>query len=113
LKIIGNLFTVNAKMTFFSKTGFLFQRATEGIESAVYKKLIAPFKDDLPVTPLDGLRRVCSKKKYAYIGTNPSKTEFEMTLPCQLVPLPGTSYREIWAFIISKNSPYKGLINWR
>jgi hypothetical protein len=29
------------------------------------------------------------------------------------VPLPDTSYREQWAFIISKNSSYKGLINWR
>jgi hypothetical protein len=29
------------------------------------------------------------------------------------VPLPGTSYRDTWAFIMSKNSPYKGLINWR
>jgi hypothetical protein len=29
------------------------------------------------------------------------------------VPLPGTSYKNTWAFIVSKSSPYKGLINWR
>jgi hypothetical protein len=29
------------------------------------------------------------------------------------VPLPETSYRETWGFIISKNFSYKGLINWR
>jgi hypothetical protein len=29
------------------------------------------------------------------------------------VPLPETSYRETWAFIITKNSPYRGFINWR
>jgi hypothetical protein len=29
------------------------------------------------------------------------------------VPLPDTFYRDPWAFIISKNSSYKGLINWR
>jgi hypothetical protein len=29
------------------------------------------------------------------------------------VPLPDTSYRDQWALIISKNSSYKGLINWR
>jgi hypothetical protein len=29
------------------------------------------------------------------------------------VPLPEPNYKGIWAFIIPKNSPYKGLINWR
>jgi hypothetical protein len=29
------------------------------------------------------------------------------------VPIPGTSYRNPAAFMISKNSSYKGLINWR
>jgi hypothetical protein len=92
---------------------FLFQLATEGTERAVYKKLIEPYTEDLPATHLDGLRRACADKKYAYIGINTLNTEFGRTPPCQLVPLPGTSYRETWAFIMSKNSPYKGLINWR
>jgi hypothetical protein len=92
---------------------FSFQRATGGIERAVYKKLIAPHTNDLPATRLDGLRRVCADKKYAYIGINTLNTELERALPCQLVPLPGTYYRETWAFIMSKNSPYRGLINWR
>jgi len=91
----------------------LFQLATRGIESAVYKKLIAPFKKDLPASHMDGLRKACVDKKYAYIGINSLNTEFARTLPCQLVPLPGTYYRESWAFIMSKNSPYRGLINWR
>jgi hypothetical protein len=29
------------------------------------------------------------------------------------VPLPDTSYRDPWAFVISKNNSYKGIINWR
>jgi hypothetical protein len=29
------------------------------------------------------------------------------------VPIPETSYPDPVAFIISKNSPYKGIINWR
>jgi hypothetical protein len=29
------------------------------------------------------------------------------------VPLPDTSYKVPWAYGISKNSSYKGLINWR
>jgi hypothetical protein len=92
---------------------FSFQLAKGGIESAVYKKLIAPFKNDLPASHLVGFRRLCADHKYAYFGPNILKTNFSLLLPCQMVPLPGTSYRETYAFIISKNSPYKGLINWR
>jgi hypothetical protein len=92
---------------------FLFQKARGGIESAVYKKLIAPFKNDTSTSVLEGVRRVCSDKNFAFIAVDLLNTESARTPPCQLVPLPGTSYRETWAFIISKNSPYKGLINWR
>jgi hypothetical protein len=90
---------------------FSFQLATGGIESAVYKKLIAPFPNDLPATERDGFRRVCADHNYAYFGAE--NFNISLSLPCQLVPLPDTSFRDQWAFIISKNSSYKGLINWR
>jgi hypothetical protein len=92
---------------------FFFQLATGGIESAVYKKLIAPFENDQPSTFSDGFRRVCADKKYAYFGINYFHTNILLSLPCQLVSLPDTSYRDPCAFVISKNSSYKGLINWR
>jgi len=92
---------------------FLFQRAPEGVERAVFKKLIAPFVNDLPVTHFDGFRRVCADHKYAYIGINSLDRELTRTLPCQLVQLPGTSYRKTWALVMSKNNTYKGVINWR
>jgi hypothetical protein len=92
---------------------FFFQLATGRIESAVYKKLIAPFKHDLPTSDSDGLRRVCADHKYAYFGNNPLKKVHSLTYPCQLVPLPETSYEVPWSFILSKNSSYKDLINWR
>jgi hypothetical protein len=92
---------------------FFFQVATGGIESVVYKKLIAPFKYDLPETYMDGFSRACADHKYAYFDISTWKTNLSLSLLCQLVPLPDTSYRDPWAFIISKNSSYKGLINWR
>jgi hypothetical protein len=92
---------------------FFFQLATGGIESSVYRKLIAPFKNDMPASVMDGYRRVCADHKYAYFGPNRLNTMIYLSMPCQLVPLPDTSYKDQWAFIISKNSSYKGLINWR
>jgi hypothetical protein len=92
---------------------FYFQLATRGIENVVYKKLIAPVKNDLPVSPLDGYRRVCDNHKYAYFGPNYLNTKFLLPLPCQVVPLPEPNYIEKWAYITSINSPYRCLINWR
>jgi hypothetical protein len=90
-----------------------FQLAREEIESAVYKKLIAPYMDDMHSSHLAGFRRVCADHKYAYFGPNVLNTKISLSLPCQLVPLPDTSYKVPWAYGISKNSSYKGLINWR
>ena len=92
---------------------FFFQLATGGLESAVYKKLIGPFINDLPASHSDGFRRACVDHNYAYFGPNLLITSFSLSLPCQLVPLPDTSYRDQWAFVISKNSSYKGINNWR
>jgi hypothetical protein len=92
---------------------FFFQLATGGIEKAVYTKLIAPFKENEPATHIDGYRRVCAEHNYAYFGPNILDTKLLLFIPCQIVPLPETTYREQWAFIISKNSSYKRLINWR
>jgi hypothetical protein len=72
-----------------------------------------PFKNDLPSFATDGYSRVCTEHKYAFVVPNFLNTRFLSPLPCKLVPLPETSYRDPWAFITSKNSSYKGLINWR
>ena len=102
-----------SKLRISSIKVFIFQLATGRIESVAYKNLIAPFKNDLPTTDSDAVRRVCADHKYAYLGPKILKTKLSLTFSCQLVPLPETSYEVPWAFIISKNSSYKGLINWR
>jgi len=96
-------------MSFFN----FFQLATGRIESAVYKKLIEPFRHDLPTSDSDGVRRVCADHKYAYFGPKYLKKKHSLTFPCQLVPLPDTFYDDPCAFILYKNSSYRGLINWR
>jgi hypothetical protein len=92
---------------------FLFQLAKEGINREIYRKLIAPIKHDLPTTNPEGYNKICSEHKYAFFGTNILKTKFSLSIPCKVIPLPGFSYMEPWAFIMSKNNPYKGLINRR
>jgi hypothetical protein len=107
-------FTLKKMMKLITPKGsFLFQEATGGIESVAYKKLIAPFKNELPTSHITGFRRACADHKYAYHGPKVLAKHFSMLESCQLVPLPEASYMVTAGFIISKNVPYKGLINWR
>jgi hypothetical protein len=106
------MYLLSRKWQFYSHKFFSFQLATGGIESVVYKKLIAPFQDDLPATLSEGLRRVCADHKYAFIAFAELDTIY-FRAPCHMVPLPDTFYSYKEAFIISKISPYKRLINWR
>ena len=99
--------------TFIHTNVFWFQLAKDGIEREVYKKLIAPFKKELPASHLAGFRRVCADHKYAFYGPNLLNTNVSLSISCKVIPLPGNSYSDPCAFIIPNNSPYKGLINWR
>jgi len=84
------------------------QQATGIIESAVYKKLIAPFKNDLPASHMDVSRRVCADHRYPYDGPDLLSKIYSMTLLYQLMPLPETSHLGTGTIIISKNNSYKG-----
>ena len=104
---------MNEKTNYFKKFVFLFQLAQEGIGRDVYKKLIAPYENDMPNSTLDGFRRVCADRKFAFIDLNILDKELATELSCHVMPLPDAFYSHRYAFIIIKNSPYKGLINWR
>ena len=99
--------------TFIHTSLFWFQLAKGGVEREIYRKLIAPFKNDMPNSTLVGFRSVCAEHKYAFFGPNLLNTILSLSIPCKVIPLPGNSYMDPWAFILSKNSHYKGLINWR
>jgi hypothetical protein len=89
------------------------QLSTNGPERAAYEKRIAPFINEMPKSGLEGWRRVCDERNYAFIGTDFYQRQISRSLSCQMVSLPGTSYPETLTYIISKKSHYKGLINWR
>jgi hypothetical protein len=89
------------------------QGAEEGIENAVYKKLIAPFKNDMPSSITEGFKAACTRHKYAFMVSLFISQQSKRAILCQLVTLPGTSYPDPLTFVISKNSPYKRLINWK
>jgi hypothetical protein len=60
---------------------FFFQLATGRIESVAYKKLIDPFKNDLPASDSDGFRRVCADHKYVFSAPISSKQNIRCRCP--------------------------------
>ena len=90
-----------------------FQRATGGIESVAYKKLMAPFKKEMPKSYFDGFRRACADEKYAFLSNVLLARSYLRGKACKLVTLSRPAFRDTYALIISKNSSYKGIINWR
>jgi hypothetical protein len=69
--------------------------------------------NEMPKSFMGGHRRVCDETKYAFVGTDFFRKLGSSSLSCDMVSLPGTSYPDQMSYIISKTSPYKGLINWR
>jgi hypothetical protein len=89
------------------------QHAINGTERAAYEKLIVPFLKDMPRTDVVGFSRVCNEHKYAFFSSEIFRKLESNSLSCRLDSLPGTSFPETLTYMISKSSPYKGLINWR
>ena len=92
---------------------FLFQLAKEGVERDVFERLIFPYKNDLPDSYLDGFRRICAEHRFAFFGHDILDNDLARELSCHVVPLRDTFHIDKWAYIMTKNYPYKGLINWR
>jgi hypothetical protein len=89
------------------------QEATEGLEKAVYSRLLSPFARDLPNEEAEGFERVCTQHNYAYIGSQLFVKKYSANFSCEMVKLSGTSFPESLTYIISKNNTYKGIINWK
>ncbi|KAJ9595864.1 hypothetical protein L9F63_012945, partial [Diploptera punctata] len=89
-----------------------FQNTTEGIEYEVDRKLIQPYINDMPATNYDGIKRVCDTEKYTFLGSNLVGKIMAANYSCQLLTLPDVSYPEILSCAISKNNPYKKVLNW-
>jgi len=77
--------------TFLHIILFSFQLAKGGTESAVYNKLIAPFKNDMPNSYVEGFGKVCADHKYAFFGVNILKTKvscLSLVRWCHFMELP-------------------------
>jgi hypothetical protein len=78
-----------------------------------YTKLIAPDKDHLPATIEEGMQRVCDVNNYAFMTSLDVVLGLLDNITCELSAVLGASIPESLAMAVAKQSPYRGLINFK
>nr|QNL15103.1 ionotropic receptor 6 [Aulacocentrum confusum] len=86
-----------------------FQNSSDKIISDLSDNFLAK-EVDLPINYLDGLMRVCSEDKYAFMALDNAVAQLKSSVDCVVVPLDTISQTSI-AMALRKDSPFRGLIN--
>ena len=67
--------------------------------------------DSLPTNVSEGVRRLCTRDKYAFFAAEMDIESLKATLPCTLIRVPGTTIVTYLSMAVQKGSPYKGMLD--
>ncbi|XP_069672059.1 glutamate receptor-like [Periplaneta americana] len=93
----------------FSSLLPFFQNNTDPVIRQLYLQNVVPYLEQLPNSNMNGLRKVCSAPKYAFIYTQEYMNEVQSRLDCKLIVIPQAYISWIKSICLTKNSPYLGL----
>jgi len=79
----------------------------------IYEKLIAPHEDQLGFHDLFGLPLVCSEKKYAHLVSAYMLMIRMNRINCSFTLIPQAYYPGMYTIALAKNSPYRGILNFK
>ncbi|XP_076394994.1 glutamate receptor isoform X2 [Megachile rotundata] len=86
-----------------------FQDTRDHTISLMFKKLLSK-ETDLPTNCLDGLRRICSETRYAFMTMDNMAAVLRGKVDCTFEPLDSIMQATV-AMAVPERSPYRGLIN--
>ena len=91
----------------------LFQNSSNKLMRDIYEKLIAPHEDQLELYDTFGLSLICSEKKYAHLVS-----AYILMIPmnhinCSFSLIPRAYYPGMYTIALAKNSPYRGILNFK
>ncbi|PSN32789.1 Ionotropic receptor 186 [Blattella germanica] len=89
-----------------------FQDSPTPLLKQVYKKMLEPHLNTMPHTGHVGLKRICNRYKYAFFTTDQEVHWSYGKTDCDIIKLPGTSFKSQVGMIIAKNSPYKDILDY-
>ena len=67
--------------------------------------------DSLPTNTSEGVRRLCTRDKYAYFSGQTEIEHLKEPLPCTIVNVPETTIVTHLSMAVPKGSPYKGMLD--
>ncbi|KAJ4432288.1 hypothetical protein ANN_20906, partial [Periplaneta americana] len=73
----------------------------------IYQKLLRPYVKEHPLTDFDGLKKLCTEKKYAYITMDVAYRHIVTKLPCETVHVPNAYFGMLIATTLRKNHPFR------
>ncbi|XP_034946539.1 glutamate receptor ionotropic, kainate 2-like [Chelonus insularis] len=88
-----------------------FQNTSIKILSDLFEKMMS-YEASLPTSRIEGLRRICSNNKYAYLAPDIS-TQYFPAKNCTLIPLNVISRNAPFSMALQYKSPFKDIINYR
>jgi hypothetical protein len=71
------------------------------------------YKDDLPNSYIEVLKRICNRDKYGAFVSEPALRGLWTYATCNIVPIPKASFSHMASMIISQESPYKQLFSYQ
>ncbi|PSN32790.1 Ionotropic receptor 187 [Blattella germanica] len=89
-----------------------FQDSPRPLLQQVYKKMLEPHLNTMPHTGHVGLKRICSRYKYAFFTTDQEVHWSYGKTTCDIIKLPRTSFKSQVGMIIAKNSPYQDILDY-
>ncbi|KAJ9590514.1 hypothetical protein L9F63_016465 [Diploptera punctata] len=84
-----------------------FRKSKNSLMREVYEKLI--IRDEMPLTDVEGIVRLCSSR-YAFISSGLKMKSLQA--PCKLSALTGVSFDASISLVLTKDSPYRNVINY-
>jgi lipase chaperone LimK len=80
----------------------------------IYNRIILQKEKDMPNTIREGIRRLCNEPKQALMATSVTVTSTQyIAYQCHVTKLPRTAIPGSLSFVISKDSPYRELFNYK
>ncbi|CAD6233938.1 GSCOCG00007415001-RA-CDS, partial [Cotesia congregata] len=86
-----------------------FQNTTDPIIGVLYDEVLVK-ETELPSNYLEGLSKVCSEDKYAFMSLDAAVSQLKSSVHCTLVPLDTISQASI-GMALGPDCPFRGIIN--
>ncbi|XP_069704832.1 glutamate receptor U1-like [Periplaneta americana] len=84
----------------------IFKEASDEMLLKMHKKLIRNGKDRIPDTEEEGLRRLCTSDKYAFMTADFFVRIFRHVITCEIVEIPQISVVTYGSIVVNKSIPY-------